>query len=114
MGGTLGVRSHGGGGVDVLVRPAARAGEGRGRRRRAGRRCAEGGESPLRGRQRDKTARVLLLHLRDAGMVADSAADALGALDALVTAAEKGSKYALAVLDHHMPGIDGVSSSRAG
>jgi len=60
------------------------------------------------------TNRSLLLHQVEAwGMRPDSAADGPQALAALLTAVEQGARYELAILDMHMPGMDGMTLARA-
>ena len=54
---------------------------------------------------------ILQLNLTAAGMICDTADGAIPALRMLVEAAGK-APYRLAILDHHMPGIDGIELAR--
>ena len=111
MGGTVGVRSTTGvGSTFWFVLPLARTEDAAAISEPTGEALA--GVRVLCVDDNATNREVLVLHLRDAGMIADAAASALAALDALVAAAERGNRYELAVLDHHMPGIDGVELAR--
>ncbi|MES2296897.1 MAG: response regulator [Pseudomonadota bacterium] len=52
---------------------------------------------------------VLQEHLAESGLRADSAASATEALDALALAVEAGDPYAVALIDHHLPDMDGAT-----
>ncbi len=55
---------------------------------------------------------ILCVQLAAAGMHCDSASSGQEALGMLTQAAERGEPYALAVLDQHMPGMDGCELAR--
>ncbi len=51
-------------------------------------------------------------HLEGAGMVCDTAADGEAAFALLLAAVERGAPYRIAILDRHMPGVDGDELAR--
>jgi two-component system sensor histidine kinase/response regulator len=55
---------------------------------------------------------ILRVHLSNAGMECDVASSAEEALRMLIAAVELGAPYALALLDQHMPGVDGSELAR--
>jgi two-component system sensor histidine kinase/response regulator len=55
---------------------------------------------------------ILRVQLAAAGMRCDAASSGEGALALLEAAAERGEPYVLAILDHHMPAMDGCELAR--
>ncbi len=113
MGGDIGVESAGAGGslfwfTLKLERPSGgpkQVGDAEGDRRLAGVRVIAVDDNAT-------NREILRANLSTAGMECDVASSAQEALSMLVSASEAGTPYAVALLDQHMPGVDGSELAR--